>query len=345
MSKQCKIIEDLLPLYVDNACSRESAEMIREHLTECAECRALCERMCGRDDETLLRREKDAVIARHEHREAIRVVYCILTAIVLLYLALLFIFPLLADDSASIIALPYPFLLLGLALITFPYCVAFVGLVTSVCLLLDSRQRTAGEEVLGWLVAIMSVGCILAQACSLSIVSTFITAALIVIGVIRTVTAKRYRVIIDILHQKLLWGCLAALALLAALVIIVGVGTTSERRREDHIEPNTEDYLLDEGAMVINDLAELDACREQLLARYEQGAPIVVLDATAAYEVQALTRRGMAVTLSDELQAAIFYTVNGTPATWELSGNSSELWNDINDALRVIRSRQATAAN
>lgn len=343
MSKQCKIIEDLLPLYVDNACSRESAEMIREHLAECAECRTLYESMYGRDDESALRREKNAVIARHEHREALRVVYCILTAVVLLYLALLFILPLLADDSASIIALPYYFLLLGLALLTLPYCVAFVGLVTSVCLLLEGRRRTVGERVLGWLVAAMSGGCILAQAYSLTVVSTFITAALMVIGVIRAVKKRKYRIIIDILRQKLLWVCFAALALLAALVMVVGVSMATDHRREDTIEQKTDNYLFDESVMVINDLAELDACRERLLTRYEQGDPIVVLDATAAYEVQALTRRNMAVTLSDGLQAAIFYTVNGTPATWELCGNSSELWNDINEALRVIRSRQAAA--
>ena len=32
MSKQCEIVQDLLPLYVDGACSEASAEMIKEHL-------------------------------------------------------------------------------------------------------------------------------------------------------------------------------------------------------------------------------------------------------------------------------------------------------------------------
>lgn len=470
MSKQCKIIEDLLPLYMDNACSCESAEMIREHLEGCTECRALYERMCGHDEETLLRRESNAVIARHEHREGRRVVYCILTAIVLLYFALLFMLPLLADDSASIIALPYPFLLLGLALLTFPYCVSFVGLVTSVCLLLEGRQRTTGERVLGWLVAAMSVGCVLAQAGSLTVISTPLTLALLLIGVARAVISKKYRTVIDLLRQKLLWGCFAALALLSALVIIIGLSMTQTSRREESMqEPyrnisieiqrngseyrdiylqvtptqlrtwelvddptsltvdlvndsaqdieysdeyfiyhyidggwalmprsaipptptcrklaagdavtlqlpltgyhlNTpghyrlvtfiadkqlwldfevssreddDNYLLDAGVMVINDLAELDACREQLLEWYEPGDPIVVLDTTAAYEVQALTRQGMAVDFSNELQAAIFYLVDGKPATWELSGNSSNLLEDINDAIRRIRVRQA----
>ena len=45
MSKQCEIVQDLLPLYVDGACSEASAEMIKEHLETCADCRAIYEQM------------------------------------------------------------------------------------------------------------------------------------------------------------------------------------------------------------------------------------------------------------------------------------------------------------
>lgn len=48
MSKQCKIIEDLLPLYHDGVCSEESKQMIEEHLSQCKECRNL---LCKIDDE------------------------------------------------------------------------------------------------------------------------------------------------------------------------------------------------------------------------------------------------------------------------------------------------------
>lgn len=41
MSKQCKIIEDLLPLYHDGVCSEESKQMVQEHLAQCEECRSL----------------------------------------------------------------------------------------------------------------------------------------------------------------------------------------------------------------------------------------------------------------------------------------------------------------
>lgn len=41
----CKVILDLLPLYVDGCCSEESAGLIEEHLKDCAECRAVLEAM------------------------------------------------------------------------------------------------------------------------------------------------------------------------------------------------------------------------------------------------------------------------------------------------------------
>ena len=44
MSKQCDIVRDILPLYVDGACSEASAEMVKEHLNACADCNASPER-------------------------------------------------------------------------------------------------------------------------------------------------------------------------------------------------------------------------------------------------------------------------------------------------------------
>ena len=35
----CEIIQDLLPLYVDNVCSANSRLYIEEHLATCEECR------------------------------------------------------------------------------------------------------------------------------------------------------------------------------------------------------------------------------------------------------------------------------------------------------------------
>ncbi|SUN62481.1 membrane protein [Streptococcus dysgalactiae subsp. equisimilis] len=38
MKISCKIIEDLLPLYIDDVCSEESRRIVDEHLSECSKC-------------------------------------------------------------------------------------------------------------------------------------------------------------------------------------------------------------------------------------------------------------------------------------------------------------------
>jgi predicted anti-sigma-YlaC factor YlaD len=44
-TKQCQVIQDLLPLYIDNVCSEESRRMVSEHLESCDECKSLYENM------------------------------------------------------------------------------------------------------------------------------------------------------------------------------------------------------------------------------------------------------------------------------------------------------------
>ncbi len=41
----CHIIQDLLPLYCDGACSQESRQSVEQHLEHCSTCRALLDRM------------------------------------------------------------------------------------------------------------------------------------------------------------------------------------------------------------------------------------------------------------------------------------------------------------
>jgi len=41
----CSMIRDLLPLYEEKLCSKETIEFVEEHLKECAECRGLFDEM------------------------------------------------------------------------------------------------------------------------------------------------------------------------------------------------------------------------------------------------------------------------------------------------------------
>ncbi len=40
MKTECSIVQDLLPLYVEDMVNEETAQFVREHLSECTECRA-----------------------------------------------------------------------------------------------------------------------------------------------------------------------------------------------------------------------------------------------------------------------------------------------------------------
>lgn len=44
MKMSCDIIRDLLPLYYDNVCSKDSCKLIEEHIDNCQECKAELEK-------------------------------------------------------------------------------------------------------------------------------------------------------------------------------------------------------------------------------------------------------------------------------------------------------------
>ena len=49
MKLTCEIVEDLLPLYLDDSCSADSRSAIEEHLKECSSCREKFQRMQKND--------------------------------------------------------------------------------------------------------------------------------------------------------------------------------------------------------------------------------------------------------------------------------------------------------
>lgn len=69
MNKHCEIVRDLLPLYIDSACSNSSAQMIEEHLPQCNECTEIYNSMKSDEYEKTLRAEKNCVVAHHKKSE------------------------------------------------------------------------------------------------------------------------------------------------------------------------------------------------------------------------------------------------------------------------------------
>ena len=72
MSKQqkyeCEIIQDLLPLYVDDVCSKPSVELIEEHMKTCEACHIVYKKMTETEYEDTLQSEEKAVMARYKQK-------------------------------------------------------------------------------------------------------------------------------------------------------------------------------------------------------------------------------------------------------------------------------------
>ena len=62
MKYDCEVIQDLLPLYKDSACSVASALAVQEHLNECEKCKKLLEQLNDTSVEDLIHMEKENVI-------------------------------------------------------------------------------------------------------------------------------------------------------------------------------------------------------------------------------------------------------------------------------------------
>ena len=45
MKTDCRVIEDLIPLYLDGVCSVQTKELVEEHLGGCENCRKLIEQV------------------------------------------------------------------------------------------------------------------------------------------------------------------------------------------------------------------------------------------------------------------------------------------------------------
>ena len=83
MNKQCEIVQDLLPLYVDGACSESSTAMVKEHLESCSECKTLYEKLCSDTGEGTLKAEMVGVVAKHERKVKKRRLLTIVASVVL----------------------------------------------------------------------------------------------------------------------------------------------------------------------------------------------------------------------------------------------------------------------
>lgn len=223
MSNKCDIIQDLLPLYIDGACSKASGEMIEEHIETCPHCKEIYEKMSFRGSEDVLKQEKDSVIVRHERKEAFNTLKCLFLAAAIIYFPAIFILALFADDTGSIIAIPYWLKLLSIFLYTFPCYVALIELGLAVLRALDKCKRSIGEKIFGAVSTLLALATIIA---SLSIddsldIPLLLTVLLSLTLLIRAIVYKKELHLLSIMKQKTFWICTAILTVVVAVVVSV----------------------------------------------------------------------------------------------------------------------------
>lgn len=239
MSKQCEIVQDLLPLYVDGACSEASAEMIKEHMEMCADCRAIYEQMCSHTNEDILQEEKDGVVKRHERKESQKVIKYIFFALAIIYVPALFFVALFEGGDAGFIATPYIFDLMVLFLYTFPCYLALIELGLSVCRVFDKHKRTVGEKVFNTVGIILSCGILitLTNLEELLFVSLALGGALALDWLIAAIVYKKKPNLKSTLKDKTFWICVVILLIVVTLVVAISmVFLATQNVREETLE-------------------------------------------------------------------------------------------------------------
>ena len=88
----CKIVQDLIPLYIDNTCTQESREYAEEHIQTCPDCKALLDSMKQPLETKLSTPNPKASFGRFSrrlvHRRVLLISLSILAALVVLVAAL-----------------------------------------------------------------------------------------------------------------------------------------------------------------------------------------------------------------------------------------------------------------
>lgn len=68
MKYSCEMVQDLLPLYHDKACSGASRKVVEEHLSECGACRSLLQKYEHSVYDNLLQKESADMIGRYNRK-------------------------------------------------------------------------------------------------------------------------------------------------------------------------------------------------------------------------------------------------------------------------------------
>lgn len=250
MSKQCEIVGDLLPLYVDGVCSEASGDLVREHLDTCPGCRTLYEQMRARGGEEFIKREKDGVVRRHERKESRRILRYLFLSAALLYLPTLLLIVLHSEPNGTFIAIDRWFVLAVFFLFTVPFYLAFIEIGRLVCGAMEKRKKRIRErifDVIGGALAggIVAVGVIATALDRDDWIDPILGLAVLLVlnWLVSAIVNKKRPRVGDTVKDKVFWVCLAVMAVTVALSVTLFVSAGGSKARPDPMEPMPDDAI------------------------------------------------------------------------------------------------------
>ena len=66
---ECDVVQDLLPLYYDNACTSASKKIVEQHLMTCEKCKKTYEALRNTTIDTVIKNEAEGILERHGKKE------------------------------------------------------------------------------------------------------------------------------------------------------------------------------------------------------------------------------------------------------------------------------------
>ena len=250
MSKQCEIVGDLLPLYVDGVCSEASGDLVREHLDTCPGCRTLYEQMRARGGEEFIKREKDGVVRRHERKESRRILQYLFLSAALLYLPTLLLIVLHSEPNGTFIAIDRWFVLAVFFLFTVPFYLAFIEIGRLVCGAMEKRKKRIRErifDVIGGALAggIVAVGVIATALDRDDWIGPILGLAVLLVlnWLVSAIVNKKRPRVGDTVKDKVFWVCLVVMAVTVALSVTLLVSAGGSKARPDPMEPMPDDAI------------------------------------------------------------------------------------------------------
>ena len=244
MNRDCEIVQDLLPLYVDGICSHSSAELVETHVRDCEICQSAFEKMNSDTSETILKEEKGSVLVRHEKWEIQKFLKSLITAIGVIYFPFVFIYAYMNKLDLGFISANYWFSLAAYFLITFPYYLSLIELTRFIFRTFDRKKRSVGEVIWNTVSTLLAASILVVPHDYENRLLLILGLALVLVFVwiFYAIIYKRKPKLRTIIAEKSFWCCFFVLALICLSVFAFSSVQFTQAKKTETVTVNVHEY-------------------------------------------------------------------------------------------------------